>query len=128
LTRIVFFIFILFAGIAQAAQIVCIAEGTLRPGTNNIGDIVSIQPDGHIDTGGIGYAHMTVYQVKGTMKEVRAELAKKLPDTSSLSATEIKERLSTPKYQHKVVDSKQAAIKDMCDTNVVLSYAVEIGK
>ena len=117
------FIFIVFAGVAQAAQIVCIAEGTLRPGTNNIGDIVSIQPDGHIDTEGIGYAHMTVYQVKGTVAEVRAELAKKLPDTSSLSVSEINERLSTPKYQHKVVDSKETAIKDMCDTNVVLSDA-----
>ena len=120
------FIFIVFAGVAHAAQIVCIAEGTLRPGINNIGDIVSIQPDGHIDTDGIGYAHMTVYQVKGTVAEVRAELAKKLPDTSSLSASEIDERLSTPKYQHKVVDSKEAVIKDMCDTNVILS-ASEIG-
>ncbi|RKZ09462.1 hypothetical protein DRQ25_06290 [Candidatus Fermentibacteria bacterium] len=121
-------IFILFAGIAQAAQIVCIAEGTLRPGINNIGDIVSIQPDGHIDPKGVGYAHMAVYQVKGTVKEVRAELAKKLPDTSSLSDTEIKERLSTPKYRHKVVNSKQTTIKDMCDTNVILPDAVEIEK
>ena len=119
-------IFIMFAGIAQAAQVVCIAEGTLRPGTNNIGDIVSIQPDGHIDTEGIGYAHMNVYQVKGTVAEVRAELAKKLPDTSLLSASEIEERLSTPKYQFKVADDKEAAIKDMCDTNVVLS-ASELG-
>ena len=117
------FIFIVFAGVAQAAQVVCIAEGTLRPGINNIGDIVSIQPDGHIDTECIGYAHMTVYQVKGTVAEVRAELAKKLPDTSSLSVSEIDERLSTPKYQFKVADDKEAAIKDMCDTNVVLSDA-----
>ena len=128
MARIAFFIFILFTGVAQAAQIVCVAEGTLRPETNNIGDIVSIQPDGHIDTDGIGYAHMTVYQVKGTVAEVRAELAKKLPDTSELSNTEIKERLSTPKYRHKVVNSKQTTIKDMCDTNVILSDAVEIEK
>ena len=128
MARIVFLIFVLFAGVAQAAQIVCIAEGTARPGVNNIGDIVSIYDDGHIDPNGIGYAHMTVYQVKGTVEEVRAELAKKLPDTSKLSNTEIEKRLSTPKYQHKVVNSKQTTIKDMCDTNVILSDAAEIEK
>ena len=120
-------ILLLFASTCFSAQLVCIDTGTYHPEFNNIGDIVAIHEDKDRLTGP-GYVHFKIHQVKATVAEVRAKLAVKTPDISLLSEEEIKERLSTPKYQFKVIDDKESDIKDMCDTNVVLAPAAEITK
>ena len=122
MTKIWLIFFFLFHGIAHSAQLVCIGDGTYHVDLNHIGDIVAIHED-DVQLGGPGYNHFIVYKIKEKAAIVQTELAKKLPDTSTLTKEEIKERLSTPKYQFRVVNNKEAAVADMCDTNVVLSPA-----
>ena len=62
------------------AKIVCIAEGTVRPGICEIGDIVSIHDDDVELTGG-GYDSFTIIAMPGlTAVQVRESLAKLQPE------------------------------------------------
>lgn len=62
------------------ADLVLIAEGTYKPGLNNIGDIVSVHDDGRVG-GGVGYESFKIVNVPGTAKEVLDRLNAELPQT-----------------------------------------------
>lgn len=113
---------VMIPSLVMAAQIVCIEQGTYRASLNNLGDIVAIHEDDVLLTGN-GYANFDVIKIKGTAKDVRVELTKKLPDTSLLSEQEIKDRVTTPKYQFKVSDKTKLTVADMCETNVIIEAA-----
>ena len=61
------------------ADLVLIAEGTYKPGLNNIGDVVSVHDDGRVG-GGVGYEGFTVVNVPGTAKEVLDRLNAEVPE------------------------------------------------
>jgi hypothetical protein len=63
------------------ADIICIDTGTYREGINKLGDIVDVLEDGNAS--GAAYSSFNVVRVEGmTVKEVKAEIAKKTPKTA----------------------------------------------
>ncbi len=70
------------------AKVVLIAEGTVRPGINAVGDVVSIHDDKTTLTGP-GYANLTVLHIPDMTKEqVRESLAKIRPEEANAFQTQ----------------------------------------
>jgi len=62
------------------AKIVCIAEGTVRPGINAIGDVVSIHDD-NVDLAGTSYTTFGIVEMPGlTAEQVRESLKTLMPE------------------------------------------------
>lgn len=69
------------------AQIVMIAEGTVRPGLAAIGDVVSIHDD-DVELSGVGYEPFKIIQVKGmTAKEVQDKIRSLMPEQTRVFKT-----------------------------------------
>ena len=70
------------------AKIVCVAEGHVRVGISEVGDIISIHDDNVELTGG-GYANVTVYSFPGlTADEARRSLQSIQPEEATAFCTQ----------------------------------------
>lgn len=114
------------------AQLLTITAVTLRPGVNQIGDIVGIFPDDHV----FSKAELDAFKaisVEGKPDEVRAGLEKMKPDLSSFIVSdsahtaEKKLNVALPKYSYAVKDEGKPAVADACKTNIK-AVAATIGE
>ena len=95
------------------AQLLLISKATERPGINSIGDIVGVFEDDHVFSPAETES-FDVKKVDGKAEEVRMELHRMQPDIKSLTAAEIKERVTFPKYSFAIKDEKAVIVSDAC--------------
>lgn len=111
------------------AQIVCISDKTVRPGIQEVGDIVEVQDD-NVQLTGSGYECFRVIKVPGiSAKQVRNKLATLTPtlDTQEINGVFItywydqdtwRKLVNRPKFLHNIKNITLADTEQLANTTL----------